>query len=69
MTIRIPRAPQHDPRQTNLRLEDDKGKVLAENDDISPQNLNSRIVFHCKQAGRHRIVTTSFQQAGRGRMC
>ena len=51
---------------TYLRLEDDKGKVLAENDDISPQNLNSRIIFPCKQDGSYRIVATSFQQAGRG---
>jgi tetratricopeptide (TPR) repeat protein len=51
---------------TYLRLEDDEGKVLAENDDISSQNLNSRIIFNCKQDGNHRIVATSFQQAGRG---
>jgi hypothetical protein len=51
---------------TYLRLEDDKGKVLAENDDISPQNLNSRIIFPCKEDGNYRIVATSYQQAGRG---
>ena len=51
---------------TYLRLEDDKGKVLAENDNISPENLNSRIIFTCKQDGSYRIVATSFQQAGRG---
>ena len=51
---------------TYLRLEDDKGKVLAENDDISPQNSNSRIGFPCKQDGSYRIVATSFQHAGRG---
>jgi Tfp pilus assembly protein PilF len=43
---------------TYLRLEDDKGKVLAENDD--------RIIFNCKEDGNYRIVATSFQQAGRG---
>jgi len=40
--------------------------VLAENDDISPQNLNSRIIFPCKEDGNYRIVATSYQQAGRG---
>ncbi|HMF16251.1 MAG TPA: hypothetical protein VKE98_03550, partial [Gemmataceae bacterium] len=51
---------------TYLRLDDGKGKVLAENDDISPQNLNSRIIFNCKEDGNYRIVATSFQQVGRG---
>jgi len=51
---------------TYLRLEDDKGKVLAENDDISDENLNSRIIFNCKEDGNYRIVATSFQQTGRG---
>ena len=51
---------------TYLRLENDKGKVLAENDDISPQNLNSRIIFSCKEDGNCRIVATSYQQAGQG---
>ena len=51
---------------TYLRLENDKGKVLAENDDISDENLNSRIIFNCKEDGNYRIVATSYQQAGRG---
>jgi hypothetical protein len=51
---------------TYLRLEDDKGEVLAKNDSISPENLNSRIIFNCKEDGNYRIVATSFQQAGRG---
>ena len=51
---------------TYLRLEDDKGKVLAENDDISDENLNSRIIFSCKEDGNYRIVATSYQEAGRG---
>jgi tetratricopeptide (TPR) repeat protein len=51
---------------TYLRLEDDKGKVLAENDDISPQNLNSRILFNCKENGSYRIVATSFKERGTG---
>ena len=51
---------------TYLRLEDDKGEVLAKNDSISPENLNSRIIFNCKQEGSYRIVATSFKQRGTG---
>ena len=51
---------------TYLRLEDAKGKVLAENDDISPENLNSRLIFSAKEAGVYRIIATSFQQQGAG---
>jgi hypothetical protein len=40
--------------------------LLAENDDISPQNLNSRIIFTPKQDGMYRIVATSFRREGRG---
>jgi tetratricopeptide (TPR) repeat protein len=56
-------SPQFD---TYLRLEDDKGKVLAENDDISPQNLNSRIIFTAPKDGTYRIVATSFEHRGSG---
>jgi eukaryotic-like serine/threonine-protein kinase len=49
-----------------LRLEDGQGKVLAENDDISPDNLNSRIIFSPKSDGNYRIVATSYQQRGAG---
>ena len=51
---------------TFLRLEDDKGKVLAENDDISPTSQNSRIVFIARADGAYRIVATSFEQRGVG---
>jgi hypothetical protein len=53
---------------TYLRLEDAKGKTLAENDDIdaAAKNLNSRILFMPKADGVYRIVATSFQQKGRG---
>jgi eukaryotic-like serine/threonine-protein kinase len=51
---------------TYLRLEDAKGKVLAENDDISETNQNSRIVFTAPVDGPYRIVATSFQQRGAG---
>jgi tetratricopeptide (TPR) repeat protein/tRNA A-37 threonylcarbamoyl transferase component Bud32 len=56
-------SPQFD---TYLRLEDSQGKVLAENDDISPDNLNSRILFTPKEDGTYRIIATSFQQRGSG---
>jgi len=51
---------------TYLRLEDDKGKVLDENDDISKDNPNSRIIFTPSTHGTYRIVATSFQQRGAG---
>jgi tetratricopeptide (TPR) repeat protein len=49
-----------------LRLEDSAGKLLGQNDDISPTNRNSRLVFTPKVDGSYRIVATSFQQAGTG---
>jgi hypothetical protein len=49
-----------------LALEDAAGKLLAENDDISPDNRNSRLVFTAKADGSYRIVATSFQEAGTG---
>jgi hypothetical protein len=51
---------------TYLRLEDDNGKLLAENDDISPANPNSRLIFTAPRDGSYRIVATSFQQRGTG---
>jgi hypothetical protein len=56
-------SPQFD---TLLRLHDDAGKVLAENDDISKDNLNSRIVFTATGDGSYRVVATSFRQRGAG---
>jgi tetratricopeptide (TPR) repeat protein len=51
---------------TYLKLLDPKGNLVAENDDIAPNNLNSRIVFTPKETGTFRIVATSFQERGRG---
>jgi eukaryotic-like serine/threonine-protein kinase len=53
---------------TYLRLEDAKGKVLAENDDIdlAAKNTDSRILFMPKASGVYRVVATSFQRQGRG---
>jgi tetratricopeptide (TPR) repeat protein len=49
-----------------LRLQDAHGKVLAENDDISPDNLNSRLLVMVNQSATYRLVVTSFQQHGAG---
>ena len=51
---------------TYLKLLDEKGKLLDENDDIAPDNHNSRLLFTPKQDGTFRIVATSFQQNGMG---
>lgn len=45
-----------------LRIEDDAGKNLAEDDD-SGGNLNARLVFAPARKGRYRIVVTSFRPA------
>ncbi len=49
-----------------LRLEDDQGKIVAENDDVSPGNPHARIVFVGPADRVYRIVATSFQQRGIG---
>jgi hypothetical protein len=49
-----------------LRLENNTGKVLSENDDISPENDNSRLIFSAKRTGVYRIVATSAQHRGAG---
>jgi tetratricopeptide (TPR) repeat protein len=51
---------------TYLILQDPKGVKLAENDDISPDNLNSRLVFTPQEDGVYRLVATSFHQQGSG---
>ncbi len=52
---------------TFLKVQDAKGKVLAENDDITPGvNLNSRLFFTAPADGTYRLVATSFQQRGSG---
>jgi len=42
-----------------LRLEDAKGKQLAEDDD-SGGGTNAQIIFECKTAGEYRVIVTSF---------
>ena len=53
---------------TLLRLQDAKGKTLAENDDIdlANKNLNSRVLVLPKEDGYYRIIATSFRETGRG---
>ena len=47
-------------------LQDAKGKKLAENDDIAPNNLNSRLLFTPEKDGVYRLVVTAFQGRGSG---
>jgi len=51
---------------TYLKLQDEQGDVLAENDDTSRTNRNSRVEFTPKENGTYRIIATSLQQRGRG---
>jgi tetratricopeptide (TPR) repeat protein len=50
----------------SLRLHDDQGKVVAENDDISKGNPKARIVFMAPRGGTYRIVATCSRQRGVG---
>src|SRR5262249_21636727 len=51
---------------TYLRLETAQKQVLAENDNIAPDNLNSRIRFTPKEDGLYRVIATSVEQRGMG---
>jgi tetratricopeptide (TPR) repeat protein len=48
-----------------LRLEDSRGRKLAEDDD-SGGGLNARIAFRARQAGAYRIVATTFEAGKTG---
>jgi len=48
-----------------LRLEDAKGKQLAEDDDDGG-GTNAQIVFECKTDGEYRIIVTSFEPGDTG---
>lgn len=48
-----------------LRLEDPKGKELAEDDD-SGGNLNARIEFNCQRDGAYRVICTTYNEQGMG---
>src|SRR6516162_9750386 len=48
-----------------LRIEDAKGKQLAEDDD-SGGGTDAQIIFECKTAGDYRIIVTSYDAATTG---
>jgi hypothetical protein len=48
-----------------LRIEDAKGKQLAEDDD-SGGGTDAQVVFECKTAGEYRVIVTSFDEATTG---
>jgi hypothetical protein len=48
-----------------LRIEDAKGKQLAEDDD-SGGGTDAQILFECKTAGEYRFIVTSFDAATTG---
>lgn len=50
---------------TYLRLEDDAGKQLAEDDD-SGEGLNARIVFPAPKTGTYRIIATTYDDNDTG---
>jgi peroxiredoxin len=43
-----------------LRLEDPTGKQVAFNDDVAPNDLNSRIVYIAEKDGTYKIIATNF---------
>jgi hypothetical protein len=49
-----------------LVVEDPKGARLAENDDISPQNPNSRVILTAPASGSYRVIATAFQRGATG---
>ena len=51
---------------TYLKLFDAQNKLLAENDDISPENTNSQIIYTITENGIYHLVATSFQERGMG---
>lgn len=51
---------------TYLKLKDPTGKIVAQNDDVAPQDLNSRMVFAAKAAGDYEIVATAFDKGSTG---
>jgi len=48
-----------------LRIEDAKGKQLAEDDD-SGGGTDAQIIFECKTAGEYRVIVTSYDAATTG---
>ena len=61
ISLESPKGPGY--FDTFLRVEDNNGKMLAENDD-SGVDMNSMVVFTPQETGTFRIVAKSFFQAG-----
>jgi hypothetical protein len=51
---------------TFLNLRDLNGKILASNDDISPQNFDSRLVYFNTQKGDYFIDAASYRDQSSG---
>jgi hypothetical protein len=51
---------------TFLRIEDSQKKPLLFNDDVRPEDLNSRLVFIPPQKGIYRLVVTSYRAGDTG---
>jgi len=51
---------------TLMILEDADGTLLAENDDISAANLNSRIIFTAQRTATYRVIATAFTLGSTG---
>jgi thiol-disulfide isomerase/thioredoxin len=49
-----------DDFDTFLRLEDKAGKELAFNDDIAPDNLNSRLIYVAPKTAEYKLIVTTF---------
>src|SRR4051794_4157710 len=45
---------------TYLRVEDADGKEVAFNDDIAPDDLNSRLIYLAPKTGDYRLIVTSY---------
>ena len=55
-----------DAFDTIVRIQDENGQQLGENDDADGE-LNSRLVFRIPRAGHYRIIATAFDQTPSGR--
>jgi len=51
---------------TFLRLENSKGKEVAFNDDISQDDLNSRLIYVAPESGEFKIIATTFKGGDTG---
>ncbi len=58
---------ESDDFDTYLILLGPDGQVVAANDDISPDNLNSRISITLPRSGTYRAIANSYDATGRGR--